>query len=67
MNATNDVKTSDLSLYARSVPAAAELRFAALVDFLVARWLERSAMNAEAAQRWFEGRAEAQPKSGIRG
>jgi hypothetical protein len=54
MNANNDVKRSDLSLYARLVQAAAKLRFAALVDFLVARWLERSAMNAEAAQDWFK-------------
>jgi hypothetical protein len=54
MNANNDDKRSDLSLYARLVSAAAKLRFAALVDFLVARWLERSATNAEAAQSWFK-------------
>ena len=55
MNAHNDVKRpSDQSLDARLVLAAAELRFAARVDFLVARWLERCATNAEAAQRWFK-------------
>ena len=48
MNARNDVKRpSDQSLDAR-------LRFAARVDFLVARWLERCATNAEAAQRLFK-------------
>jgi hypothetical protein len=52
MNARNDVKRpSDQSLDARLVLAAAQLRFAARVDFLVARWLERCATNAEAAQR----------------
>ena len=55
MNARNDVKRpSDQSLDARHVLAAAQLRFAARVDFLVARWLERCATNAEAAQRLFE-------------
>ena len=54
MNARNDVrKPSDRSLHARTVLAAAQLRFAAQVDFLVARWLERCATNAEAAQRLF--------------
>jgi hypothetical protein len=54
MNARNDVKRpSDQSLDARLVLAAARLRFAARVDFLVARWLERCATNAEAAQRLF--------------
>jgi hypothetical protein len=54
MNAHNDVKKpSYQSLDARLVPAAAQLRFAARVDVLVARWLERCATNAEAAQRWF--------------
>ena len=53
MNAHNDVKRpSDQSLDARLVLAAARLRFAARVDFLVARWLERCATNAEVAQRW---------------
>jgi hypothetical protein len=52
MNARNDVKRpSDQSLDARLVLAAAQLRFAARVDFLVARWLERCATNAEVAQR----------------
>jgi len=32
----------------------AQLRFAARVDFLVARWLERCATNVEAAQRLFK-------------
>ncbi len=54
MNAHNDVKRpSDQSLNPRSVLAAARLRFAARVDFLVARWLERCATDAEVAQRWF--------------
>ena len=55
MNAHNDVKRpSDQSLGARLVPQAAQLRFAARVDFLVARWLERCAANAEAGQRLFK-------------
>ena len=54
MNARNDVKRpSDQSLDARLVLAAAQLRLAARVDFLVARWLERRAANAEASQRLF--------------
>jgi len=55
MNARNNVKRpSDQSLDARLVLAAAQLRFAARVDFLVARWLERCATNAEAAQHLFK-------------
>jgi len=55
MNARNDVKRpSDQSLGARHVLAAAKLRLAARVDFLVARWLERCATNVEAAQRLFK-------------
>ena len=55
MSAPNHVKTpSDHSLDARLVRAAARLRFAARVDFLVARWLERCATNVEAAQRLFK-------------
>jgi hypothetical protein len=55
MNARDDVKRpSDQSLDARLVLAAARLRFAARVDFLVARWLERCAANAEIAQSWFK-------------
>src|SRR5215813_1726626 len=55
MNTRNDVKRpSDQSLGARLVLAAAQLRFAARVDFLVARWLERCATNAEAAQWLFK-------------
>src|SRR3989440_3937570 len=55
MNARNDVKRqTDQSLYARLMLAAAQLRFAARADFLVARWLQRCATNAEAAQRLFK-------------
>jgi len=55
MNARNDVKRpSDQSLDAGLVLAAARLRFAARVDLLVARWLERCATNVEAAQRLFK-------------
>jgi hypothetical protein len=55
MNARKNFKrSSDQSLDARLVLAAAQLRFAARVDFLVARWLERCATNAEAAQRLFK-------------
>jgi hypothetical protein len=55
MNARNDVKRpSGQILNARLVLAAAQRRFAARVDFLAARWLERCATNAEAAQRLFE-------------
>ena len=54
MNARNEVKRpSDHSFDARVVLATAQLRFAARVDFLVARWLERCATNVEAAQRLF--------------
>lgn len=54
MNAHNDAKKpSDQSLDVRRVLAAARLRFAGRVDFLVACWLERCAANAAAAQRWF--------------
>jgi hypothetical protein len=53
MRARNDVKKpSDQSLDARL--AAARLRFAAWVDFLVARWLQRCATNVEVAQRLFK-------------
>ena len=52
MNARNEVKRpSDHSFDVRLVLAVAQLRFAARVDFLVARWLERCATNVEAAQR----------------
>ena len=55
MNARNDVKIpSDKSLDARLVLTAAQRRFAARVDFLVARWLERCATNVEAAQGLFK-------------
>jgi hypothetical protein len=55
MSARNDVKRpSDQSLAARLVLAAARLRLAAWIDLRVARWLERSATNVEAAQRLFK-------------
>ena len=55
MNARNDVKRqSDQSFDARLVLAAARLRFAARIDFLVARWLERYATNVQAAQWLFK-------------
>jgi hypothetical protein len=55
MTARNDVKRSyNQSLDARLVLATARLRFAARVDFLVARWLERCAANAETAQWLFK-------------
>lgn len=54
MNAQNDFKRrSDRNLDAKLVFAAARLRLAALVDGIVARWLERCAANAEAAQQLF--------------
>lgn len=55
MNARNNVKRLfDRSLKARPVLAELQLRFAARVDFLVARWLQRCAANIEAAQDLFE-------------
>jgi hypothetical protein len=55
MNAHYNLKKlSRQSLDARPVLAAAQLRFAAWVDFLVARWLERCAANIEAGQRLFK-------------
>jgi hypothetical protein len=52
MNARNDFKRpSDRSWGARL--AAAQLRLAARVDFLVARWLERCTVNIEASQWLF--------------
>ncbi|HLZ02099.1 MAG TPA: hypothetical protein VKR55_08100 [Bradyrhizobium sp.] len=66
MNARNNVKRpSDQSLDARLVLAAARLRFAAHIDFLVARWLERCAANAEAAQRLFKTDRKPKHKSGM--
>ena len=54
MNARNDVKRQSVqSLDPGLVLAAARLRFAAWVDFLVARWLARCVANIEAAQRLF--------------
>jgi hypothetical protein len=55
MNARNEVKRlSDQSLDARLLLAEVQLRFAAWVDVLVARWLERCAANIEAAQHLFK-------------
>jgi hypothetical protein len=55
MNARKNFKRlSGQRLGARLALAAAQRRFAARVDFIVARWLERRAANAEAAQRLFE-------------
>jgi len=55
MNAQSDVKRpSDQSFDPRLVLAAVQMRFAARVDVLVARWLQRCAANIEAAQGVFE-------------
>ena len=55
MNARKYFKRlSDQSLNARLVLAAARQGLAARADVFVARWLERSAANAVAAQRLFE-------------
>ena len=62
MNARNDVnRPSDQSLDVRLVLAAAQLRFRARVDCLVAQWLQRCAAKVEAAQHLFE--AERKPAS----
>ena len=66
MNAHNDFKRpSDQSLDARHMPAPARLRFATLLDFLLARWLERCAANAEVAQRWFKTDRKPTPEFGM--
>lgn len=55
MNAHREIKRPFYpSLDVRPVLAAAQLRLAGWVDGLVARWLERCASNAEAAQRLFK-------------
>jgi hypothetical protein len=67
MNAQNDFKKlPHRSLNARLVLAAAQLRFAALVDFLVARWLARCAANAEAGQRLFKADRKPAREFGLR-
>jgi hypothetical protein len=67
MNAHNDAKRYfDHRLDARLVLAAARLRLAALVDGLVADWLECCAVNAEAAQHWFTTDREPTRKFGMR-
>jgi len=63
MNAHNDVKRFNQRLDARLVLAAAQLRVAAWVDFLVARWLARCAENIESAQRLFN--ADRKPTRGL--
>jgi len=63
MKARNDVnRPSNQNLGARLAWAADQLRFGARVDLLVARWLERCAANAEAAQRLFETDGEPAPE-----
>ena len=55
MTARNDVKRPfDLNFDAWPVLAAVQARFAARVDLLVARWLERCVTKLEAAQRLVE-------------
>jgi len=55
MTAHSDVKRPYVQSFdPRLVLAAARLRFAARVDVLVARWLQRCAANVEAAQVLFE-------------
>jgi hypothetical protein len=55
MSARYDVKKPfDLSFDARPVLAALQRRLAARVDVVVARWLQRCAANAEAAQYLFK-------------
>jgi hypothetical protein len=64
MKAHNGVKRpSDQSFDARVVIAPAQVRLAALVDRLVARWLARCATNAETAQRLFKTDGSPHPSS----
>jgi hypothetical protein len=64
MNAHEEIKRPFYpSFDARPVLAAAHLRLAAWVDLRVARWLERCASNAEAAQRLFK--ADRKPSRGF--
>jgi hypothetical protein len=57
MNARNEIKRPfELSFDARPALAAAQLHVAAWVDVCVARWLERRAASAEAAQGWFKSK-----------
>ena len=54
MQAHNDVKSAfHRGAAARPMLVAARLRLAERLDVLVARWLERCASDAEAAQRFF--------------
>ena len=53
------------SFNARPLLASAQLRLAAWVDVRVARWLERCASNAEAAQRLFKSDREPPRAFGI--
>ena len=66
MNARNDTKKQfDPGFDARFVLAAARSRFAARVDFFVARWIERCATKVEAAQRFFETDRKPTPEAGM--
>ena len=66
MNARNNFKRSfEQRLGARPVLAAAQRRFAAWLDLRVARWLERCAANAEAAQRLFTTDRKPTPEFGV--
>jgi hypothetical protein len=67
MIARNEFKRPfELRFDARPVLAAAQLRLAAWVDVRVARWLERRAVSAEAAQGWFEAdRKSARERGGM--
>jgi hypothetical protein len=66
MNARNDVKKPfHRSFAARLVLAAARRRFAAQVDVLVARWLERRATKIEAAQQLFNTERKPSRKFGM--
>jgi len=62
--ATTSKRRSDQGLDLRLVPAAVRQRFAARVDVLVARWLERCATNIESAQPLKTNRKPA-PKFGM--
>ncbi len=65
MNARTDIKIRsgvDVSALKLAL-AAAQSRLAAQVDVLVARWLERRATNAVAAQRLFGSKVG--PEAGV--
>jgi hypothetical protein len=64
MFARNDVKRP-FHTNARRAVAAARRRFAAWVDVRVARWIERCAADAEAAQGFFSDQSP-ERESGMR-